>query len=346
MKVIVPCAGKSSRYPNMKPKWMLIHPDGNMMVKKAIEGLDIQPKDVIITILREHEEKYNIVQGIKQNIGEEVIIVILDEQTKSQSETIYETLKRTNLREPFLIKDSDNIFHCSVNENFNYICYSDLKEYDSINPGNKSYIKMDDQRRIIDMIEKQIISTTFNVGGYFFTNPEEFMSTFERLNQQADSELYVSSIVKDMLKNQGKSFYGKPTTNYSDWGTIKEWSEHHQKFKTYFFDLDVLFKESDQFSKPLWEDAETIQENVQILKELSLNKYNQVYLFTSRPEYCRRMTDRQLKELEINYRDLVMGCFTSKKVIINNFSEMTKKANCEALSILKNSQDLKRALNI
>ena len=53
MKVIVPCAGKSSHFPNMRPKWMLTHPDGNMMVKEAIEGLNIKPKDVIITILKE-----------------------------------------------------------------------------------------------------------------------------------------------------------------------------------------------------------------------------------------------------------------------------------------------------
>jgi len=26
--LIVPCGGKSSRYPGMKPKWLLTHPDG------------------------------------------------------------------------------------------------------------------------------------------------------------------------------------------------------------------------------------------------------------------------------------------------------------------------------
>lgn len=28
MKLIVPCAGKSSGFPNMRPKWMLTHPEG------------------------------------------------------------------------------------------------------------------------------------------------------------------------------------------------------------------------------------------------------------------------------------------------------------------------------
>ena len=35
--LIIPAAGKSSRYPNMKPKWLLSHPTGKLMIEKVLE---------------------------------------------------------------------------------------------------------------------------------------------------------------------------------------------------------------------------------------------------------------------------------------------------------------------
>ena len=42
MNIIIPIAGQSSRFPDMKPKWMLTHPQGDFMVIEAIKGLVLQ----------------------------------------------------------------------------------------------------------------------------------------------------------------------------------------------------------------------------------------------------------------------------------------------------------------
>ena len=56
--LIVPCAGRSSRFPNTKPKFLLTHPDGKLMIEHAIEGIDINKFDqIVITIVKEHDEK-------------------------------------------------------------------------------------------------------------------------------------------------------------------------------------------------------------------------------------------------------------------------------------------------
>ena len=58
--LIIPCAGKSSRFPNMKPKWMLTHPDGKLMIEKSLEGINFDAfKRIIITIVKPHDEKYD-----------------------------------------------------------------------------------------------------------------------------------------------------------------------------------------------------------------------------------------------------------------------------------------------
>lgn len=345
MKVIVPCGGKSSRFPDMRPKWMLTHPDGDLMVKKAIEQINVEPEDIIITILREHEEKYDIIRGLKENIGEKINIVVLDEQTKNQPETVYLTLKKTGINEGFLIKDSDNTSAIpSWREDKNYVCYSDIQEYEDINPGNKSYIKLNDQNIIIDIVEKKVISRFFNVGGYFFTDPQKFMATFEKLNKKNNgSELYISHIIEDMILNQGELFFGKKINSYIDFGTPEQWNKYIRQFKTYFFDVDgVLFENGAQYFKPRWEDTKPLNENLEVIKKLSENDKIQLFFITSRPEKYRAMLEKKLKNLGIKYSGLIMDCLHSKRIIVDDFSNTTGYPKCEAINILRDSEDLKK----
>ena len=44
MKLLLPIAGRSSRFPNMKPKWLLTHPNGNFMIDESIS----KPLDFIL----------------------------------------------------------------------------------------------------------------------------------------------------------------------------------------------------------------------------------------------------------------------------------------------------------
>ena len=111
--LIIPCAGKSSRFPSMKPKWMLTHPNGNLMVQEAMGGLNSSSFDrIIITIVKEHSEKYEAklileqIFNIKKN--KKIEILELDYFTDSQSQTVYETLIKKKVRGNFVVKDSDN----------------------------------------------------------------------------------------------------------------------------------------------------------------------------------------------------------------------------------------------
>ena len=57
--LILPVAGLSSRYPNMRPKWLLTMPDGKLMIEKSITGLEINKfNKVYVVVLKEHLTKY------------------------------------------------------------------------------------------------------------------------------------------------------------------------------------------------------------------------------------------------------------------------------------------------
>ena len=98
--LIVPMAGKSSRFPNMRPKWMLTHPKKNrFMVNESISGLNLDFFDKIyFVVLQEHEDKYQFSAGLVRELDEMGIreksnIAYLTEQTSSQSETVYQVIQ-------------------------------------------------------------------------------------------------------------------------------------------------------------------------------------------------------------------------------------------------------------
>ncbi len=70
--LIVPMAGRSSRFPNMRPKWMLTHPMTNrFMVTESILGLNLDFFDNIWFIcLQEHEDKYQFMKGLVSELDE------------------------------------------------------------------------------------------------------------------------------------------------------------------------------------------------------------------------------------------------------------------------------------
>ncbi len=208
MKIIVPCCGRSSRFPGQPPKWTLPAHDGRPMLCLALSGIPLSLDDLIVTILREHEEKYGISEGLTAAFGRPIRLAILDRPTRSQSETVACTIKQVDLQEPFFVKDSDGYFEFdTVAYEHNYVCVDTLNNYDLINPRNKSYVQVDETDRITTMREKVVISDLFNVGGYHFTSPSEFMRFYDALASKASgSELYLSNVISAMLA-EGVPFF-------------------------------------------------------------------------------------------------------------------------------------------
>ena len=57
--LIVPVAGKSSRYPGMRPKWLLTMPDGKLMIEKSLSLLNLKVfSRIIVIVLSDHLKKY------------------------------------------------------------------------------------------------------------------------------------------------------------------------------------------------------------------------------------------------------------------------------------------------
>jgi hypothetical protein len=315
MKIIVPCCGRSSRFPELPPKWTLPWHDGRPMVALAVSRLLLDPDDLVVTVLGEHEERFGVSRALKAVFGGAVTVVTLNQPTRSQPETVAQTLERLGIAEPFLVKDSDNIFHIDdVEQKYNYVCVDSLNNHDLINPRNKSYIAVDHEGLVTNIREKVVISDRFGVGGYYFSEPAQYLAYFHRLTDGAagwDREVYLSDIIAAMILD-GIPLRARQVSEYQDWGTIHDWRRAMLGTRTFFVLLDgFVLERGSEFFQPLFDEVQPLPAGVEIVRTLAQHGHKLIYL-SVRPTDRRELTERQIAEAGLPPGDVVYGCPISR----------------------------------
>ena len=226
MEIIVPAAGLSTRFPNMKPKYLLRDADGVMMIRKALTPYLMN--QITIGILQKHVEEYDALNELSAEFGNTVSFVTLPEVTRGPADTVYQIIKQSKLDAPFLIKDCDSYFDHPIVDG-NYVCVTQVSEHDVlINLGGKSFVISNDQGIITDIVEKQVISDKFCVGGYKFDSSKEYCDAFEKIvSHNIQKEIFVSHIIQNMLFND-HIFFENHVMNYYDVGTAQDWKVYNE----------------------------------------------------------------------------------------------------------------------
>jgi len=329
---------------------MLSHPMTNrMMVTEAISGLNLDFFDNIYFVcLQEHEDKYSFMKGFVAELDDAGLraksnIVLLPEQTDSQSETVYTFLSGYELDGFIFIKDSDGFYRCDVEER-NQVAYFDLNDMDDINARTKSYVDLDVNDVVTNIVEKKVISSTFSSGGYGFADAKQFCKTFEKL-QDMDGECYISHIIFEMMLS-GSTFYGTKTTDFKDWGTLDAWNKYKSQYKCLFVDIDgTLITNSSHHFPPYTGSGEPIEDNIDLLAELHEQGKAKIILTTSRPERLRQLTIQELQTKGIPFDDLVMGLPHCQRIVINDFARSNPYPSRSAINIPRNENNLTEFLS-
>ncbi len=342
--LLIPCAGKSNRFPGMKPKWMLTHPDGDLMIEKAIEGLDLKDFDrIIITIVRQHDEQYEagliLSQVFKGN--SKVEICVLDDFTSSASETIYLTCEKMKITEGSLVvKDSDNCVTAALPYDRNFIVGYDLHKHAEISniPG-KSFLVVNEQNIIEDIIEKRVVSNIICIGVYGFQDVNLFKKGYlELLKKGISGEMFVSHVISYLLASKAHVFTFEEASYYNDWGTLVEWQAVQKAYRTYFVDVDgVLLKNSGKYGAVNWSNNKImLTENVEVIKDLIANNA-QVIITTSRTEEYRADLQAILSANGIEPYAILMGLNHAARVVINDFAPTNPYPSGIAVTLPRNS---------
>jgi len=343
--LIIPCAGKSSRFPNMRPKWLLTNPSGSLIIQDVIRGIlsNNDFKRVIIVILREHIEKFEADVWLKQSLNNiNFELCILDNPTKSQSETVFKTCKKMDISGHITVKDSDSFVVTKLVKD-NGVVGADLRNHLSLsNVAGKSFIESNKSGIITSIVEKSVVSNFISVGVYLFNSAEEFMNKYVEFEDFNKGELFLSHIISSLIED-GHIFRHIQSDDYYDWGTLEDWKKFTSDKNTYFIDIDgVIFFNKGKYGNNCWgKEDRPLTNNIETIKNIS-NLGGQIILCTARSEEYRQSTEESLEEHGIKYHALVMGCNHAKRFLINDFSNSNSYPTALAINLERDSDDLQK----
>lgn len=337
MEIIVPAAGLSTRFPDMKPKYLLYDYKGEMMLMNALRKYRELGMKINIGILKEHQDKYAVIEQIQHEWPDNLNFVVIDKPTKGPADTVYRILSESGTKGEFLVKDCDSFFD-HENTSGNYICVSNISEHEILKKlASKSFVIVNEQDIITNIIEKQVVSDTFCVGGYKFESAEQYKSAFEYVSQM-DGEIFVSDIIGRML-DQGHIFTKRSVTDYVDVGTANDWFEYNDK-PVIFCDIDgtIIKAQSrlDLESKCL---EVPLQNNVKRL--LKLQDSGAQFIFTSaRENEYTSLTREMLYRLGFKSFTLICGLQNSRRILINDYNKANPYPRAEAINLYRDSDNL------
>jgi hypothetical protein len=344
--LIIPCAGRSTRFPDMKPKWMLTHPDGSIMVEKSMDGMPLEMFDrIIVTIVKEHADKYEARKILEQVFGksnQKVEILELDDFTSCQAETIYLTLLKKEVTGNFVVKDSDNRIVMPIFTNPDFVVGLDINKFNKeiFRLKAKSFLIVNEQGIVTDIIEKKIISENICLGVYGFSDTEKFIDAYKSLlNNGLPGEIYLSHVVSYLI-GSGKSAYSYiEAHDFEDWGTLVDWKNVQNNHSTYFIDIDgVMLKNKGKYGVENWSNClPAIDENIAIIKQLH-DKGAQIVFTTSRSESDLDGFKELINKAGIKVHSYVAGCNHAPRIIINDFAPTNPYPSCRAINIPRNNE--------
>jgi UDP-N-acetylglucosamine diphosphorylase / glucose-1-phosphate thymidylyltransferase / UDP-N-acetylgalactosamine diphosphorylase / glucosamine-1-phosphate N-acetyltransferase / galactosamine-1-phosphate N-acetyltransferase len=208
MKVIVPMAGRGSRFKNVgetTPK-PLIPVLGKPMLYWALKSIDgLEYSQLIFIALKEHDVNFDLKKTLNKLYGDDITLILIDEVTEGQLCTVLAAEEYLNSSEDILITSSDTFVKSKIKEHISkksddcagLISVADL-------PGDRwSFAKVDDAGRVVEVAEKRRISNHASTGLYYFSNGREFVTEAKKIienKEKAQGEYYVIPVYQKFLE--------------------------------------------------------------------------------------------------------------------------------------------------
>lgn len=317
--LIVPCMGRKQA--NGIPQYLNRHPNGKLLIERSIEGVYTDRYEKVLIVLpTEDEEKFHSKSIIYHEVKSYPIeIVTLDEMTSGPAETVYEALIRTNITGSVVVKDADNYLRTEKVPQGNFVAGLDLNiwERDVHNLRNKSFLILNEQGNLLDIIEKQVRSDIICLGLYGFKKAEDFVKAYERLNDESYpiSRLYISHVISYLIGYSGRVFHYVSALEYENWGDERLWKDMQRDYTMYFIDLDNI----------LGSDG-TLSENNKN-KLLVLQSRGASFVgYTVEDEDYKISALKALQEAGLKFIKIVYGCpYSERREIIATDEDLENK---------------------
>ncbi len=202
---MMPMAGRGERFKQAgysTPKPLIEISKGVPMFVKATNSLPLHMMtEIVFVVLREHCEKFGFDKEIQKRYAHYPIrIVILDDVTSGQAETVALSLDRSRLDDSLMIFNGDSAFEDDLSawinsESGNWS--GALQVFRDESP-RWSFAKVDSAGAVIQTAEKTPISNLASTGLYYFKSWIQFLDHHGRLTP-AGGEKYIAPIYNSLM---------------------------------------------------------------------------------------------------------------------------------------------------
>lgn len=228
MKLIIPMAGRGERFKQAgytTPKPLIELSPGLPMFVKAARSFPLEDmQEVIFVVLREHCDAYGIDREIQRRFpGVRLRIVIMDEVTSGQAETVAVALDRAQDDDRLMVFNADSAFE------------EDLRPWIRSQAGNYagalqvfrdtnarwSFARVNALGDVVETAEKTPISDLASTGLYYFRSWREYLDHYAGLDA-AQGEKYIAPIYNRFLE-RGLRVGIIPCRRYLCFGTPQDY---------------------------------------------------------------------------------------------------------------------------
>lgn len=211
LNILIPMAGKGSRFLEQgfsfpKP---LISIKNKPMIQVVLENIAIEAKFIFI-VLKEHSEKYNLRNLLKLCTKNNCEIVEIDEITEGAASTSLLAKKYINNDKGLIIANSDQFIKWDSSATMYEMVTSKIDggilTFKSTHP-KWSFAKVDKNNFVIEVAEKNPISTNATVGIYYWKQGLDYVKYAEQMiakNVRVNNEFYICPVYNEAIQDNKK----------------------------------------------------------------------------------------------------------------------------------------------
>lgn len=234
MKIVIPMAGRGSRFAKIgvtTPK-PLIEVFGKTFIQWSIEGMrhtfpGIKDSDFIFICHADHERDHHISEKIKAIVGPGAAVLFTSVVTEGAACTVLLAKELINNDEDMLVVDSDHFVVClaldRAREDARREGWGGIIPTIEQTAPHYSYVRLNEDRDVVETREKQVISTHAAVM-YYFTKGAYFISAAEAMiakNIRYNNEFYMCPVYNELIAD-GKTIRTVPVEIALHLGTPEE----------------------------------------------------------------------------------------------------------------------------
>ncbi|KAF6246078.1 glycosyl transferase family 2 [Nitrosopumilus sp. b2] len=205
----------------------LIDINGKPMIQIIVENLNF-PAEHVFLCQKEHSEKYSL-KELLELISPNCKIVTVNGITEGAACTTLLAKELINNDEELIIANSDQWIDWN---NQHFLSYLRSNEADggivtfiATHP-KWSFVKIDDENKVLEVAEKRPISNIATVGIYYFKKGSDFVEAAEKMivkNIRTNNEFYIAPVYNEMIQD-GKKILHYPIAEMRGLGTPEDLS--------------------------------------------------------------------------------------------------------------------------